>query len=159
MQEPFSEPEQGTVEDLDPDPLRRPSAAARWELLLGGLLLVIVLAWAGWQWWYDQTLAAEYRSGQQAAARQDWAAALQHYHAAGDYDGAAEQAGKMQVIVAELDAQYSAATVALDRGEGIAAMQALDAIGRITPGYGNTRSMYGQAQEQIYTAAFSGTIL
>jgi hypothetical protein len=159
MQEPSSDPEQGTVEYLDPDPPRRPSAAARGELLLGGLLLVIVLAWTGWQWWHDQSLAAEYRSGQQAAARQDWAAALQHYRAAGDYDGAAAQAGKMQVIVAELDAQYSAATEALERGEGIAALQALDAIGRITPGYGNTRSMYVQAQEEIYTAAFSGTVL
>jgi uncharacterized protein HemX len=49
------DPPVSEVEDLDPDPAPRKGRLDVRELLLGCLLVVMTLGWAGWQWWQQDS--------------------------------------------------------------------------------------------------------
>ena len=59
------------VEDLDPEPEQSPSRFQLRELVLGLLLLVGVLGFAGWQWWSQESRQSSYARAVTALSRND----------------------------------------------------------------------------------------
>src|SRR5579859_5295529 len=110
---PETDPLGGADGGPAPDPPRRRGAPR--EVLLGGLLLLAILAISGWQWQVQQDqFAAQYAQAQAAARRADWPtsllALLRLRHGAAHYrdsDALAAQA------VAQLTTQALSGTLAL----------------------------------------------
>src|SRR5690349_9268504 len=118
----------GQIEDLDPEPPRPARRAARWEVLLG-LLLVGGLAGFGLvSWWAEATRLQQYQAGQRAAAIQDWETASLAYSAAGDFRGARARAVQARGLVAARDTQYTRAVRAAGAGDWLNALQASDRL-------------------------------
>src|SRR4051794_19404528 len=86
--------------------------ARRWqrrELALGLLLLLLVSAWGGWNWWDGQQKLSGYQAAQRAAAAHDWEQAQASFAAAGDYSDARVRAAEAGRNIAERDRQYQVA--------------------------------------------------
>src|SRR6476469_9633099 len=83
------------VEDLDPDPTPRKGRLDVRELLLGCLLIVMTLGWAGWQWWQQDSKESSYRMGQEAEKESRWSEARSDYAAAADYRDATTRAASV----------------------------------------------------------------
>jgi hypothetical protein len=147
-----------SVEELDPEPARAGIAAWKRELAIGLVLLLGVLAWGGWEWWHQQSLQVDYRLAQEAAARQDWDAALSHYASADGYRDADARRADAARQVSEREKQYAAAVNFLKNSDGAAALQAIRAVERIEPGYLDARKIGGSAEALVYQDAVQGTI-
>ena len=128
------------------------------EWLLGLGLLLIVAALAGSNWWQGETEHTAYLAGDRAATAQQWDEARTQFLAAGGYPNAQARAATAAVKIAERDKQYALALAALARHDGIAALQALDAVDQVEAGYGDTTLLRSEANDQIYRSALAGMV-
>jgi hypothetical protein len=146
------------MEDLDPEPAPPARRGLRLEWLLGGLLVLGVLGFAGWDWWRQERQEGAYAAGQRAAAALDWEAARAAFAAAGDFRDAPERAQDAAATIAERDRQHAAAQDALNRNDPLRALAALRAVHQMQPGYGDTPRLIDLVTPQVYGAALGGTV-
>jgi hypothetical protein len=154
---PFYDEPISIVEDLDPEPPPKRSVYI-WEVVLGLLVLVGVLTFAGWQWVRQDRLQSEYEAGLNAVSHQDWQAAETHFGAASGYLDADKQAEQAAENVATRDKQYDAAVAAGNKGDWLGTLQAIRQVTDVQPGYKDSTRIEQRASEQVYRDAMSGTI-
>jgi len=158
MQEPEDNSAISTMVEIDPDPPSEGHSPHRRDFALGLLLILAVLSWAGWQWWHQQEIESHYRVAQQAAARQDWDAAYEHYTAASEYKDAHSRASEVANLIRGRDSRYQAALAHFREEQWAASLQALKSVRDIQPGYRETESMSAEAEKNVYRSAFDGAI-
>ncbi|MBF6614740.1 MAG: hypothetical protein IVW55_16640 [Chloroflexi bacterium] len=147
------------IEDLDPEPLSKGVNTQAIELVLGLLLLVGVLAFAGWQWWQTESNQRNYQAGQQAAARYDWDAAQSLFRAADGYKDAATLAQNAEGNIDERNKDYAAALAYADQGKWIEAFQAISATIKIQPNYRDLPKMENIVEGHVYDEALLGSVV
>ncbi|MEO8285184.1 MAG: hypothetical protein ABI670_01970 [Chloroflexota bacterium] len=147
-----------TVEELDAEPEGDPKHSRRVEQLLGVGLVLLMMLFAGWNWWQGQRQIADYQAGGLAEAARDWDTAYNRFASAGDYADARTHASNAATYIAERDRQYRLATFAIGREDGVAALQALEAVDKIEDGYRDTARLRSEANTQIYQGALGGVI-
>lgn len=108
------------------------------EFLLGSLLLLAVLTWAGWQWWHQEGIESSYRTAQQDEVEKRWDDAYAHYKAASGYRDADARAIAVATTIAQRDQYYRDAVQYADRQEWVASYQALQEVVRVQPDYVDT---------------------
>src|SRR4051812_49335656 len=89
------------IEDLDPEPAPRNGLRERRELILGLILLLAVLAWAGWQWIAQARDENEYILGEQALRANNLEEAASHFGAIPDYKDAGNRARELATKIGE----------------------------------------------------------
>ena len=99
-----------------------------------------------------------YRAGDAAATAHHWDDARAAFLAAGDYPNAKARAAAAGAQIVERDKQYTLALTALAQHNGVAALQALDALDQIEAGYGATSQLRSEANTQVYRSALEGMI-
>ncbi len=146
-------------EDLDPEPPRREGLGQRRELILGLVLLLAVVGWAGWQWQSQAHDESEYSLGEQAVAANRLDEAEAHFAGISDYKDAGSRAQEVARKIAQRDDQYRQATSAINSQRWLAAYIAAQQVIALEPGYRDTQPMLDQATEHIYTQALSNTVV
>jgi hypothetical protein len=146
-------------EDLDPEPPRREGLGQRRELILGLVLLLAVVGWAGWQWQSQARDESEYSLGSQAVAANRLDEAEAHFAGISGYKDAGSRAQEVARKIAQRDDQYRQATSATNSQRWLAAYLAAQQVIALEPGYRDTQSMLDQATEHIYTQAISNTVV
>jgi hypothetical protein len=155
-----SEPaEPAVMEDLDPAPSRAGASGLRPELLLGVLVLVGVLGFAGWDWWRQERQERAYSAGQRAAAALRWEEARAAFAAAEDFQDAPQRAAAAATAIATRDEQYTAAEEALAHGDPLGALAALRAVEDLQPGYRDSAALRAQVEPAVYAGALGGVVV
>lgn len=145
------------IEDLTPDPLPRPGLTRWRDLSLGLLLIVLVVGFAGWQWWHGEDQARNYAAGQTASASHDWQAALDRFTAASGYRDADAQAAAASEKLQQLGTLYEEGMAFARDKNWIAAMQALGSVLELQADYRDTSVTWEEAREEVYKEALEGT--
>ena len=146
------------VEDLDPDPTPRRGRLDLRELLLGCLLLVMTLGWAGWQWWQQDSKESSYRMGQEAEKASRWSEARSDYAAASDYRDATTRAASVTKVINALQDNFVSARWHAQEGDWAAALRAVQAVHAIDPHYGDVGSLGAEANLHVYQEALQGAV-
>jgi hypothetical protein len=146
------------VEDLDPEPTPRKGRLEGRELLLGCLLLLVTLGWAGWQWWQQDSIESNYRMGQQAEKEYRWTEARADYSAASGYRDATARAADVTRLINELQDNFVSARWHAQEGDWAAALRAVQAVHAIDPHYGDVGSLRAEADLHVYREALQGAI-
>src|SRR3954454_7629307 len=103
---PYSDEPISIIENLDPEPSTKGGGRQWWEITLGLALLVAVLAFAGWQWLWQDAQQSSYAGGIAAAARHDWEAAQAQFSFASGYHDADKRAQQAADMISQRDSQY-----------------------------------------------------
>lgn len=146
------------MEDLDPEPAARTRSVRAREVVVGVLLLLGVLGWAGWRWWYDESVRHTYELGRQAVIEQRWEDARAYFGAAGDYKDAPTRAAEADKQIEVRDRQYELAHSHAEAREWAAAFKAAREADAIQPGYKDLERLVTQAESHVYSEALSGTV-
>ncbi|MDQ5825081.1 MAG: hypothetical protein M3441_12875 [Chloroflexota bacterium] len=145
------------MEDLDPEPLPQGRGYTR-EFVLGGLLLLLVVVWAGWQSWQQAAKQQSYRQAEEAVARQDWGLAYDYFRSASDYRDAGARAEQVEKLIQERDRHYRAATTAINRMQWVTALDELHGVRNIQAEYWDVDSLYADVEAQVYSNTLKGAI-
>lgn len=146
------------MEDLDPEPSTRARSVRAREVVLGVLLLVGVLGWAGWQWWHGESLRRNYELGSQAVIAHRWEDARALFDAARGYRDADTRAEEAEKQIEERNKHYDLAVVHAKAGEWVVALQAAQEATAIQPDYKDLSALKAQAESHVYRQALSGTV-
>lgn len=146
------------IEGLEPDHAPDKGPLDRRELFLGCALLLIVLCWAGWQWWQQDSKARNYRLGQEAEKEYRWTEARSDYTAASGYRDAAARATSVSRVINELQDNFVSARWYAQGGDWAAALRAVQAVHRLDPDYGDVTSLDAEARRQVYGEALGGAV-
>ena len=157
MPQPAYDYELSVMEDLDPEPAARAGSVRAREVVVGVLLLLAVLAWAGWRWWYDESVRNTYELGRQAVIEQRWEDARDYFGAAGDYKDAPTRAAEADKQIEARDKQYGLARSHAEAREWAAAFRAAREASAIQPRYKDLETLLAQTESQVYSEALSGT--
>lgn len=147
------------MEELDPEPSRVPGRFWLREFILGVLIIVGVLGFAGWQWWQTESYRAQYDAGQQAAQARNWESAEGDFEAAGDYKDAPAQARQAANTILQRNLHYSAAEGAILSGQWLQALQEISATEQIQPRYRSLEALGTQARGHVYGDALNGAVV
>lgn len=145
------------MEDLDPEPVSQGRGYAR-EFVLGGLLLLFVVVWAGWQSWQQAAKQQSYRQAEEAVTRQDWGLAYDYFRSASGYRDAGARAQQVERLIEERDRHYRAATTAINRRQWVAALDQLHGVRNIQAEYWDVDSLYAGVEAQVYSNTLKGAI-
>ncbi len=146
------------IEDLDPEPAREPKPVARADLMLGILLIVGIVLFAGWLWWYQGYQSSQYQAGRDAANRSDLDSALHYFLQASGYNDADALAKSTQQQINERDRLYDSAKDYADKGQWLPALRDIRAAAKIEPDYKDLSEREETALDNVYMDALSGTI-
>lgn len=146
------------MEDLDPEPSGRARSVRAREVVLGVLLLMGVLGWAGWQWRHSESQRNNYELGRQAVIEQRWDEARSRFASASGYKDAAARAEDAEKKIGERDKQYEIASVHAEAGEWVVALKAAQEAARIQPHYRDLDALITEAEKRVYREALHGTI-
>jgi hypothetical protein len=127
--------------------------------VLGLIVLVGVLGFAGWQWVRQNHLQDEYAAGIQAGQRQDWDAARAHFAAASGYLDADRRAQDVATTIAERDNLYNNALAYENAGNWSACLDSIKQVIAIESGYKDSAQIQTLATNQLYSDALSGTVV
>ncbi|MFL5732008.1 MAG: hypothetical protein ACJ78Q_02310 [Chloroflexia bacterium] len=147
-----------SVEDLDPEPSPRGGWTNAREFMVGGLLLLAVLGWAGWSWWQQQARQNNYQMAQQAAANRDWDRARAYYQATEGYKDSNAQVAQIGKLITERDSWYTQATAGASKGEWVAALNAAEQVINVQPHYQETERLQKESQAHIYKEVLQGAV-
>lgn len=159
MGRPYDESPISVIEDLDPETLPKPGHFQVREFILGVMLLLGVLGFAGWQWWQAESNSSNYRAAQQAVARKDWDAAHTHFSAAHGYKDADAQDRIVSGYIAERNKSYASAVDHLKKSEWASALLDLREVEKQQPLYRDTGRMQTEAEGHVYSDALLGVVV
>ncbi|HEX8218344.1 MAG TPA: hypothetical protein VF914_03920 [Chloroflexia bacterium] len=146
------------MEELDPEPQPKSGSFYAREFVLGVLLVLAVLGFAGWQWWQTEYRQSNYALGEQAARRFDWDEASARFSAADGYRDAGTRALAAAERVRERDEHYSLGTEHYNSGRWAAALVELRTVAEVQPNYRDVPTMQAAAEKKIYRDALFGSI-
>ncbi|HEY0071573.1 MAG TPA: hypothetical protein VGE04_16530 [Chloroflexia bacterium] len=146
------------MEELDPEPGAKSGSVYAREFVVGVVLVLAVLAFAGWQWWQTEFRQSNYRLGEQAARRYDWDEARDRFSIAEGYRDADKRAEAASNRVQERDEHYSLALEHFNSRRWAAALKELRTVREVQPGYRDLASMEQQAEQQVYKDALLGSV-
>ncbi|HYP18770.1 MAG TPA: hypothetical protein VEY08_01750 [Chloroflexia bacterium] len=146
------------MEELDPEPQPKSGSFYAREFVLGVLLVLAVLGFAGWQWWQTEYRQGNYALGEQAARRFDWDEASARFSAADGYRDAGTRAQAASERVRERDEHYSHGMDHFNGGRWAAALVELRAVAEVQPDYRDVTSMQAAAEKQVYRDALLGSV-
>jgi hypothetical protein len=156
MPHPSPDTSVSITEDLDPEPAVRTERAYVREAVLGLVLLLAVIGWAGWQWWGQESLQNNYRLAQRAEAGRDWDEAHARYAAAAGYKDSAARAAQAARIISERDGFYRDALSRVEQKQWSASIKALERLDQVQPGYADSARLRGYVESQIRSEALQG---
>ncbi|HEX8597338.1 MAG TPA: hypothetical protein VF952_02370 [Chloroflexia bacterium] len=145
------------MEDLDPEPLSQGRSYTR-EFVLGGLLLLFVVVWAGWQSWQQEAKQQSYRQAEAAVTRQDWGLAYDYFKSASGYRDAGARAQQVEKLIQERDRHYRAATTAINRRQWVTALDELHGVRSIQAQYWDVDALYADVEAEVYSNTLKGAI-
>jgi hypothetical protein len=146
------------MEELDPEPQPKSGSFYAREFVLGVLLVLAVLGFAGWQWWQTEYRQSNYALGEQAARRFDWDEASARFSAADGYRDAGTRARAATERVRERDEHYSLGMGHFNAGRWAAALVELRAAAEVQPNYRDLTSMQALAEKKVYRDALLGSV-
>lgn len=132
--------------------------AARRELWIGLVLVLVVLGYVSWDTAHQADQAATYRKGTQAAATADWDRAAAAFGQLGDYYDAPTRLATARTQIQQRDASYRRGVAATARQEWLEAYRAFSETLTIQPTYSDTHALYSQASTRAVAAALAGTV-
>ncbi|MEA2574802.1 MAG: hypothetical protein QOH93_2100 [Chloroflexia bacterium] len=147
------------MEELDPEPQPKSGSVYAREFFIGIVLVLAVLAFAGWQWWQTEYRQSNYRLGEQAARQFDWDAASARFSAADGYRDAGKRAEAAANRVRERDEHYGVGLEHFNSGEWAAALKELRTVREVQPGYRDVGPMEAKAEQQVYKDALLGSVV
>jgi hypothetical protein len=155
---PYTDEPISIIEDLDPEPQSSRGGRQFWEVVLGLLILAGVLAFAGWQWYRQEVIQANYASAVQAAIDHRWEDAHSLFAAASGYHDADSQAQAAAAKIGIRDNQYQVALASRDAGNWAACLKSIKQVNEIQFGYKDALQIQARADEHVYNDALSGTV-
>jgi hypothetical protein len=155
---PYTDEPISIIEDLDPEPQSSRGGRQFWEVVLGLLMLAGVLAFAGWQWFQQEVIQANYSAAQQAASAHRWEDARSLFASTSGYHDSDTQAQAAAAKIAARDNQYQVALANRDAGNWAACLKSIQQVTEIQSGYKDSLQIQAQASEHIYRDALSGTV-
>lgn len=147
-----------SVEELDRGPEPKSGLTYAREFAVGGLLLLAVLGWAGWETWRQQAIEANYRAAQAASERRDWDQAHESFLAAGEYRDARARATETAELIEQRDKYYEEALWWNEKKKWAAALKAVQALRGIQPDYRDVSVIGAQAEAEVYRGAVKGVV-
>lgn len=153
------DPPNSEIEDLDPGPPPRRGRLEARELLLGCLLLLVTIGWAGWQWWQQDSRERSYRQGLQAEEEYRWTEARADYTAALGYHDAESRIASVSGVINALQDNFVSARWHAQAGDWVAVLRAVQAVQRLDPYYGDATSLGAEASMHVYREALQGAIV
>lgn len=156
--EPIFDEPISIVEDLEPEPPSKKGLGRAWEVVLGVLLLLGVVMFAGWQWFHEQSQQNSYAQAQQALANRDLEGARSFFSQASGYKDSDGQAKELGERIKARDLLYTSSNQHAAKGEWAAALQDIRAVEKIEPSYKQTEEIERTALQNVYTDALSGTV-
>lgn len=146
------------MEELDPEPRTKSGSAYAREFVVGILLLLGVLTFAGVNWWQTEVRQSSYRLGEQAALQFNWDRARDFFSTADGYRDAGARALAASRRVQERDKSYRQALGHYNEGRWAAALVELRAVKEVQPGYRDVASMLATAEQKVYQEALAGSV-
>ncbi|MDQ3704197.1 MAG: hypothetical protein M3437_03060 [Chloroflexota bacterium] len=147
------------MEELDPEPQPKSGSLYAREFVIGMLLVLGVLAFAGMQWWQTEYRQSNYRLGEQAARQFDWDEASARFSAAEGYRDATKRAETAANRARERDEHYSLALEHFNNQRWASALKELRAVREVQPGYRDATSMEERAEGEVYSEALLGSVV
>jgi hypothetical protein len=158
--QPHEQLELSVIEEIDPESPSKGGWFTAWrESLMGLLILVGVLVWAGWQWFDTERKTGSYQAASQAMSARDWDTAWTGFKNASGYRDADQRAQDAAKLIADRNRHYSLAVEHLARKEGIGAVLEIEQVERIQPHYSDTLHLEEQARRYAYDNALQGAIV
>lgn len=146
------------MEELDPEPQPKSGSFHAREFIVGIVLVLAVLAFAGWQWWQTDYRHSNYEFGEQAARRFDWDEARARFLEADGYRDAGKRAQAAADRIQERDQHYNLALEHFNSHRWAAALKELRAVKEVQPNYRDLASMEERAEGKVYNEALLGSI-
>ncbi len=158
MQPPDPSPPPSQFEDLDPEPVPHRRRAARWELVLGLLLVAGLLGGGAWDWLHQQQAADAYTAGVRAQAARHWATAEQAFSAAASYQDALGRRDNAARQVQTLTDGYTRLQTLEQAGDWLAVWQLAQTLLQVQPDYRDVAALRTAAYSHLFEAGLAGTI-
>lgn len=146
-----------TMEELDPEPEAKGRSYAR-EFVLGALLLVAVLGWAGWQAWQQDVKERTYRRAEQEVTWKRWELARSFFLSASGYRDADARAEQIAKLIEDRDEHFHAANLAMWSKRWVTALRELRSARDIHPNYGQPLYELEELEAQVYSNTLKGAI-
>ncbi|MDQ6693671.1 MAG: hypothetical protein M3014_04520 [Chloroflexota bacterium] len=147
------------VEEIDPEPLPARDFTRVREVVLGLVLIAGVLGWAGWQSWHSEWRRNSYEAGQKAANSKQWEEARALFGDASGYHDADARTAEAMSYIKRRDLAYSKAAQETTGKQWLQAMQSLQVVEAIEPGYSDAAKLLSQDRENAETEGLDGAIL
>lgn len=147
------------MEELDPEPQPKPGSVYAREFIVGVLLVLAVLVFAGWQWWQTEVRQSNYKLGDRAAQQFDWDEAHDRFKVAEGYRDADKRAQAAYRRIQERDRYYRLAVDHFNNERWAAALQQLRIVKEVQPNYRDLAWMMERAEEQVYSSALRGAVV
>ena len=129
-----------------------------WELVLGLCLVVIVVGFAGLDWWQGEQQAAAYRGGLAAAAARDWDTAAGLFAQVPGYLDADQRRAAIAETIRQRNTLYAAGSAAVRQADWITAYRTLSATLALQPGYRDSASLFAYTGGKLTGSALAGTV-
>lgn len=142
------------IEDLDPEE----GGGLRIDLLVGIPLLLVVIAFVGWNWWHTEYQTGRYRAGQEAAGRNDWETAAGYFTEASGYSNADAMALGAKANIEKRDLLYKDITFNSRKADWLPVLRDIREIAEIQPGYKDIVEREQDALDGVYSGILSGTV-
>lgn len=146
-----------TMEDLDPEPPPKGRVYIR-EFVLGALLLLLVVGWAGWLAWQQDVKQQAYQRAEREVTVQGWDSAYRFFVSASGYKDADARAEQIEKLIKERDEHYQAANRAARDERWVEALKELQQVRNIQPAYLDVVPMYATLETQVYSNALKGAV-
>jgi hypothetical protein len=146
------------VEDLDPEPEQPPGRFLLRDLVLGLLLLVGVLAFAGWQWWSQESRQSNYTNAVAALTNNDLDQARALFAGASGYRDADTRLADLDQRIAQRDSLYTTATAHISARDWPAALADLRSLRAIQPAYRDTSALERTTVTQVASGELDGSV-
>jgi hypothetical protein len=131
----------------------------RREFVVGMLLLLGVLGFAGWQWWQAESNKANYEAGERAISLNHWDEAQSYFQAAHDYKDAAILAHNAAFNVSERNKHYGAALTYAGQQEWVRAFEEISATRKIQPDYRDLPTLGPAIESHVYDDSLLGVVV
>lgn len=131
---------------------------AKWEALVGVLILMLAVAYAVYDWRRTSDQTEAYRKGVSAEQQQDWDRAAVEFERAGDIHDAPRRREEAAQTLYTRDHLYESAVLAARSQSWDMALNLLQQLHDIQPRYLDTERQIATAERQAFTGGLIGLV-